>query len=100
MTVIGHEFRSVSAVPRGGGLRIAFARRVASPVNVDVFQQSRGRRVIDNLLVARFARRTRSFTWKGKPRAGKRLTRGRYFVRFARTGCRCGPRACRAATIA
>ena len=49
-------FRSVSARPRGRGLRVAFARRVAAPVNVDVFQQSRGRRVIDNLLVARFTR--------------------------------------------
>ena len=47
-------FRSVSARPRGRGLRIGFSRRVDAPVNVDVFQQSRGRRVIDNLLVARF----------------------------------------------
>ena len=75
-------FRSVSARPRGRGLRIAFARRVAAPVNVDVFQQSRGRRVIDNLLVARFTRKTRGFTWNGRPRNAKRLTNGGYFVRF------------------
>jgi hypothetical protein len=71
-------FRSVSARRRGRGLRIAFARRVASPVTVDVFQQSRGRRVIDNKRVAHFVGRSRSFTWKG----GKRLSDGGYFVRF------------------
>ena len=75
-------FRSVSARPRGRGLRIAFARRVESPVNVDVFQQSRGRRIIDNLLVARFPRRTRAFTWNGRARNAKRVTPGHYFVRF------------------
>ena len=75
-------FRSVSARPRGRGLRIGFSRRVSAPVNVDVFQQSRGRRVIDNLLVARFTRKTRAFTWKGRARNAKRLTDGGYFVRF------------------
>ena len=68
--------------PRGRGLRIGFSRRVSAPVNVDVFQQSRGRRVIDNLLVARFTRKTRAFTWKGRARNAKRLTDGGYFVRF------------------
>lgn len=38
--------------------------------------------MIDNLLVARFVRRTGSFTWTGEPRTGKRLTDGGYFVRF------------------
>jgi hypothetical protein len=75
-------FRSVAARPRRRGLRITMRRRVDSPVNVDVFQQSRGRRVIDNLLVARFTRRTRSFTWNGRARNAKRLTDGRFFVRF------------------
>jgi hypothetical protein len=75
-------FRSVGARRRGRGLRITMQRRVAAPVNVDVFQQSRGRRVFRNLLVARFNGKTRSFTWNGRPREAKRVTDGRYFVRF------------------
>jgi hypothetical protein len=63
-------------------LRIGFVRRVSAPVSVDVFQQSRGRRVIDNLLVARFTRRSRAFTWNGRARNARRLTDGGYFVRF------------------
>ena len=75
-------FRSVGATPRRRGLRIALNRRVNSPVNVDVFQQSRGRRVVDNRLVARFTKRTSAFTWTGRARGGRRLTNGQYFVRY------------------
>jgi hypothetical protein len=32
--------------------------------------------------VARFNRRTRSFTWNGRARNARRITSGRYFVRF------------------
>ena len=50
-------FRSVSARPRGRGLRDRASPAGSPPRStVDVFQQSRGRRVIDNLLVARFTR--------------------------------------------
>lgn len=76
-------FRSVSAVRRGRGLRFSFARRVDRPVTVDVFQQSRGRRVVDNRLVARFTQKTRAFTWNGRSRrGGGRLASGQYFARL------------------
>jgi hypothetical protein len=45
----------VKGRPRGVGL--TFERRGTEPVDVDVFQSSRGRRVIGERLVARFARR-------------------------------------------
>ena len=41
-----------------------------------------GGRVIDNLLVARFTRKTRAFTWNGPGAQRQRLTDGGYFVRF------------------
>ena len=75
-------FRSVGAAPRGRGLRISLDRRVNSPVSVDVFQQSRGRRVVDNRLVARFRDRTSGFTWTGRSLPGRALNNGQYFVRF------------------
>ena len=47
--------------------------------SVDVFQQSRGRRVVGNRRVARFTKRTGSFTW----RAGRsRAKDGLFLVRF------------------
>jgi len=75
-------FRSVSVTPRGRGARIAFARRRNTPVNVDVFQQSRGERITANRRVASFRGRSRSFTWRGRGAGGKRLPAGRYAVRF------------------
>jgi hypothetical protein len=71
-------FSSARAVPRGRGLRFAFARRVENPVTIDVFRQSSGRRVLANRLVQRFRGRSRSFTW----RPGRRLGSGLYFARF------------------
>jgi hypothetical protein len=48
-----------------------------------VFQQSRGRRVIGERLVARYTNRTRSFVWNGRAnRAGRKVTDGYYFVRY------------------
>jgi hypothetical protein len=75
-------FRSASAKARGAGLRFDAQRRQARSFTVDLFQQSRGSRVIDNLRVARFAKRQGSFTWKGRPAKGRRLTDGFYFARF------------------
>ncbi|MEO8687950.1 MAG: glucodextranase DOMON-like domain-containing protein [Solirubrobacteraceae bacterium] len=70
-------FRSASARPRGRRLRVRFTRRSSKPVRVDVFRNSNGRRVLGNRRVARFTKRTRSFTWKAR-RAG----RGIYTVRL------------------
>jgi hypothetical protein len=69
--------RSVSVRRRGRGrVRLGFARRVASPVRIDVFRVSRGRRVIRERRVARFARRSRPAVWR--PHGD-----GVYFVRFS-----------------
>src|SRR6185503_20480547 len=77
-------FRSVSVTPRRNGARLAFARRVNKPVSIDVFQTSRGRTVLTERLVARFANRSRSFTWNGRAnRRGRRVTDGYYFVRYS-----------------
>jgi hypothetical protein len=57
---------------------------VNKPVSVDVFQTSRGRTVLTERLVARFANRNHSFTWNGRAnRRGRRVTDGYYFVRYS-----------------
>lgn len=75
--------RSLAVRPAGAGrLRIGFTRTASAPVTVDVFQQSAGRRVTGERLVARFARRARGFTWNGRAnRRGRRVVDGVYFVR-------------------
>ena len=76
--------RSVAA--RGVGrrkLRITFRRNVRQPVNVDVFQESRGRRVLRERLVARFRGQSAGFTWNGRAnRRGRRVRDGYYMVRY------------------
>jgi hypothetical protein len=78
-------FRSVSVRPqprRASRVRFAFSRTAATPVGVDVFQVSVGRRVIGERLVARFTRRG-AFTWNGRAnRRGRRVTDGIYFARL------------------
>ena len=71
-------FRSVRVRPRGSGLRFAFRRRSPSPVRVEVFRQSKGRRISGNRRVAFFGNRTKAFTWR--PRSRK-VTTGAYYVR-------------------
>jgi hypothetical protein len=77
-------FRSTSARPVSSRrrVRLGFARRVAAPVRVDIFQVSRGRRILGNLKVAAFTGRRRPFTWNGRTNTGRRLTDGVYFVRY------------------
>ncbi|MEO8687558.1 MAG: PPC domain-containing protein [Solirubrobacteraceae bacterium] len=75
-------FRSASAARAGRGVRFAFSRREANPVTVDVFQQSRGRRVTGERLVARFIKRAHSFRWNGRGNRGRRVKDGIYFVRY------------------
>lgn len=75
-----------SARPRGRGLRIAPAPR-AGRLNVEVFQQSLGDRVIRPTLVARFPSRTGAFTWNGAANvAGRRVGDGHLVVRFGGRG--------------
>jgi hypothetical protein len=76
-------FASVSATPRGGSVGLGFSRRRADPVDVDVFQTSRGRQVLGQRLVARFDGRTTGVTWNGQAtQRGRRVTDGYYFVRY------------------
>jgi len=76
-------FRSVAVRPGARRLSLAFDRAVNAPVTVDVFQQSVGRRVVGERLVARFTGRSSSVAWDGRAnRSGRRVTDGYYFVRF------------------
>jgi hypothetical protein len=75
-------FRSASAARKGRGVRFAFARRERNPVRVDVFQQSIGRRVLGERLVARFSNKSRSFTWNGRGNRGRRISDGIFFARY------------------
>ncbi|HUR50078.1 MAG TPA: M28 family peptidase, partial [Acidimicrobiales bacterium] len=78
----GFEAVAVKRLKKGRHLRFAFARRALSPVRIDVFQDSAGRRILRNRLVARFKGLDEGVTWKGRDRKGRRMTDGYYFVRF------------------
>ena len=75
-------FLSVRPQGVGRGLRLDFQRRELQPVTIDVFQQSRGRRVLGERRVARFTGLTEGRTWNGRDQRGRRLTDGYYFVRY------------------
>ena len=75
----------VSATATGvgdGGLGFAFKRRTRSPVTVELFQSSTGRRILGNRRVARFTGRTRGFRWAGR----RGLEDGFYFARLTARG--------------
>ena len=59
-------------------------KRTRNAVTVEVFQTSKGGKIVNNKRVARFRNRQRSFTWNGRKTSGKkaRVARGVYFVRF------------------
>ena len=81
-------FVSVGASRRGRGANLSFRRRASTPVTVDVFRQSVGRRVIGERLVARFTKRSSTVRWNGRGNRGKRraLGDGYYFVRYSTKG--------------
>jgi hypothetical protein len=77
-------FSRTSVSPRGRNLRIDFGRNVPRPVRIDVFQTSRGRRVLGNRLIARFRGRTQAFSWNGKGTSGRRPARdGILYARYS-----------------
>jgi PKD repeat protein len=84
-------FRSVSAKPRGRGLRFAWSQLASGPVRVELIQQARGNRVVKNRTVRRFRGATRGFAWNGR---GTKLSSGYYAARFilARPGRRAAVR--------
>lgn len=85
-------FKSAAARPYRRGLRFAVSRRLMRSFTVDVFRDSRGRRVLNNHRIAHFTKRTASFTWNGRG-AGD----GLYFVRFVLKGS--GARDTRSVTL-
>jgi hypothetical protein len=81
--VASRALTAASVRPSGSGLQISYRRSVNRPVTVDVFQQSIGRRVIGERLVARFENARRSFTWNGRANRRSRTVRdGIFMVRF------------------
>ena len=69
------------ARPRGRRVRLEAAQIGQGRFDVDVFRQSRGRRVVRELRVARFRGRSGSFAWDGR---GRRVGDGVYMVRFTK----------------
>jgi hypothetical protein len=75
-------FRATRAKGAGSGVAFDVERRQERPFGLDVFQQSAGRRILGERLVARFADLTGDHTWDGTDRKGRRLADGRYFARL------------------
>jgi photosystem II stability/assembly factor-like uncharacterized protein len=67
----------------GKGLKLSFERSVRKPVTIDIFQQSIGRRVVGERLVARFKNARQAFRWNGRAnRKGQTVRDGIFMVRF------------------
>ena len=75
-------FRSATAKGSGKGVAFVTQLREQRPFTVEVFQQSAGRKIVKERLVARFTNKKAGFTWNGKDRKGRKLANGNYFVRF------------------
>ena len=73
---------SAKGAGRSGALDFTFRRRVDEPVTVDIFQQSRGRKVTGEKRVKRFENRTGAFRWNGRDEKGRKVPNGIYFARF------------------
>ena len=77
----------VRPVRRGRKVRLDFVRRFDVPVDVDVFQVSKRRRITREVRVAVFRNRERGVVWNGKANVKRRkLRNGVYFVRFRGKG--------------
>ena len=76
-------FKRAKVTPRGHGLRFTVSRLIKKPFSVDVFRDSRGRRVLNNHRVLHLTKRTRSLTWKGR---GPKVGDGYYFARLILAG--------------
>jgi hypothetical protein len=75
------SFASAAAKPRGRGISFSFAPRTGGAVQVDLFQQSAGRRIVGERRVKAFGKRSGGFRWNGRA-AG--LRDGIYFARLRR----------------
>jgi hypothetical protein len=79
-----------SASVRRNGRRLSFAFTADSPVQIDLFQQTRGGTVTGERLVKRFSRVRGAVRWNGRDRNGRRLRDGYYLVRFLASTSRVG----------
>jgi hypothetical protein len=75
-------FRSARVRPAGAGLRFSPTLREKRAYDVEVFQQSSGRRIFKDRLQARFTNRKGGFNWAGRGPGGRTLTDGYYYARF------------------
>ena len=82
--VAARGFTAASAKPSKRGLKFAFKRRGTAPVKIDLFQVSKGRRVVKQLLQRRFVTR-KGLTWNGR-KGRHKITNGAYFVRMSVKG--------------
>ncbi|CAA9508172.1 MAG: Carboxypeptidase T precursor [uncultured Solirubrobacteraceae bacterium] len=73
---------SAKGAGRSGAVDLTFRRRVTQPVTVDIFQQSRGRKVVGERLVRRFTNKSAAFRWNGRDKRGRKVPNGVYFARF------------------
>ena len=71
-----------SARVRRSGRRLSFAFTADSPVQIDLFRQTRGRTVTGERLVKRFRSVSGTIRWNGRDGDGRRLRDGHYLVRF------------------
>jgi len=76
---------AASARRRGAGLRLAFRRRDAGRVRVDILRAASGRRVTPMQRVVSFGARRRGLTWSGRVR-GRAAPDGIYVARFRAEG--------------
>ena len=82
--VAGGGFRSVGLRRKGRRVQVLLARKIKAKAQVSIFQQSVGRKITGERLVARFSNRTKSFTWNGKAnRKGRTVRNGYFIVRFS-----------------
>ena len=81
--IAGGGFRTAGVKPVGRSVRFAFSRKIRAKATISVFQQSSGRSITGERLVARFVGKARSFTWNGKATRSKRVVAdGFYFARY------------------
>ena len=80
--IASRGFRSAKVKSRGRkGLRFSFKRSGNAPVRVDLFQISKGRRILRERLIGRFTSR-KAISWNGNKRGRFAPTDGYYFARF------------------
>ena len=76
-------FKSAAAKAKKKRVQLSFKKISTSPVSVNVYRQTSGRRILGSQLVARFANKKAGFTWNGRPNVKRRhVTDGYYVVRL------------------